>query len=107
MQLSERELEIPSGVGVEDNPIEMVRFWISAGEDHVSLKIGTCVPSENEPEMWGSIIADIAKHAVRGMRQDNPNLCSEDELLARIESGFRERLSQDPDLSGQLKGSIN
>jgi hypothetical protein len=104
MLLSERELDIPQGVHPDHNPSELIRFWVSGGIDHVSILVGTFEPAEDEPRMWGWILADIAKHAVRALRQDKPNVGSVEELVAQIEAGFSERMSQNPDLTGQLQG---
>jgi hypothetical protein len=104
MLLSERELDIPEGVDPEHNPSELIRFWVSGGIDHVSLLVGTFQPAGDEPRMWGWILADIAKHVVRALRQENPNSGSVEELVAQIEAGFGERISLNPDLIGQIQG---
>jgi hypothetical protein len=104
MLLSERELDIPEGVDPEHNPSELIRFWVSGGIDHVSLRFGTFEPAEDEPRMWGWILADIAKHLVRALRQDDPSRGSVEELISQIEAGFGERTSQNPDLLGRIVG---
>jgi hypothetical protein len=99
------ELEIPLGVFEEDEGFELVRFWISSGVDHVSLKIGL-FDTEREPHEWGSVAADIAKHAVRAMLQDDPTR-DEAALCATIEQAFAARLRQQTNFSGQLRGERN
>jgi hypothetical protein len=97
-----RELSIPPGVEGEPGAVELIRFWIADGADHVNLNIGLFAP-DDEPAFWGSIIADIAKHAVNGMMQEDP---SRDEavLMAQIEAGFARRLAQTVNFTGRLSG---
>ncbi len=99
------ELEIPSGVFEENEGHELVRFWISSGVDHVSLNIGL-FDNEKEPSVWGSVAADIVKHAVNAMRQDDPTR-DEEALYAAIEQAFSMRLREQTSFSGQLRGERN
>ena len=99
-----RELDIPLGVNKDGNPQEFVRFWVCDNEDHVSLNIGGFVDNDIEPELWGSILADIAKHAVLGMQQDDPSRGTTEEMFAQIELGFARRLREKVNFSGQIGG---
>lgn len=99
------ELDIPDSLVDEEEAIEFVRFWIGGGEDHVTLNIGAFDP-ENEAASWGMIAADIVKHAIRGMCQDDPSR-SPETLLAEIEAAFNGRLRDTVDLTGQLCGDLN
>lgn len=96
------ELDIPDGVIDEEDPVEFIRFWIAGNEDYVTLNIGA-FDKEHEASSWGMIAADIVKHAIRGMRQDDPSL-TEDALLAEIEAAFYGRLRSTVNISGQLRG---
>ena len=100
------ELNIPDGVHLDGDAIEFIRFWVCDNEEHVTLRIGSA-PVEDEPEIWGSIIADICKHAANGLIQDNPEHGSVETVIARIETGFRTRLMETPSLRGQLQGITN
>lgn len=99
------ELNIPAGVFEEDEGHELVRFWISSGVDHVSLNIGL-FDSSIEPGVWGSVAADIAKHAVNAMMQDEPTR-DEAVLYAEIERAFIDRLKEQTKFEGQLKGNVH
>ncbi|MEL6370151.1 MAG: DUF5076 domain-containing protein [Pseudomonadota bacterium] len=99
------ELEIPDGVIDEEEASEFVRFWIGGGEDHVTLNIGA-FDSEQEASSWGMIAADIVKHALRGMCQDDPTRDPE-KLLAEIEKAFHDRLNETTNVAGQLRGDLN
>ncbi|MEO1242175.1 MAG: DUF5076 domain-containing protein [Pseudomonadota bacterium] len=99
------ELNIPTGVFEENEGHELVRFWISSGVDHVSLNIGL-FDSDEEPSVWGSVAADIAKHAVKAMMQDEPTR-NEAALYAEIERAFIGRLKEQTKFEGQLKGDVH
>lgn len=100
-----KELNIPFEMPTTGNPMEFVRFWIAHNSEYVSMKIGAFEPAENEPQMWGFIIADIAKHAARGMVQVDETRGDARDLIAKIEAAFYERLKQDPEFAGVLKGA--
>jgi hypothetical protein len=99
-----RELPLPIAPDADDAH-EMIRFWILDGESHLSLNIGLFAP-EDEARMFGSMLADIALHAVRGMTQANPDLLTrKTELFAEMDLAYRERLTQSPEPTGTLQGS--
>jgi hypothetical protein len=93
-----RELEIPP-LENPDEALEMIRFWIDGEEDSVMLNIGSL--GDTEPESWGMVLADIARHAVRGLAQYYPEL-SEDQLLKQIQVGYRLRMRTTDMTSGSL-----
>ncbi|WP_170770548.1 DUF5076 domain-containing protein [Ruegeria lacuscaerulensis] len=99
-----RPLAPPEDVETNETAHEMVRFWIADEEHQLTLNIGLFDPDE-EPRLWGSILADVAQHSVNGMLQDRPDAGSSDLLLAQIEAGFADRLNQYPEFSGSLQGS--
>lgn len=92
-------------VAEEEQGFEAVRFWIAGGNDHVALKLLLDGQENTDVKVWGKIAADIVKHAVRALKQDDP---SQDEsvMLALIERTFRERLIEETNFSGQLTGKI-
>ncbi|WP_425408878.1 DUF5076 domain-containing protein [Hyphococcus sp.] len=95
-------LDLPDGIHEEQEGHELVRFWISSGVDHVSLNIGL-FDNDKEPSVWGTVAADIAKHAVRAMLQDDPTR-DEATLYAEIERAFSKRLKAKANFEGQLRG---
>ena len=99
-----KELDIPFDVAAEETSeaVEMVRFWIAKGGDHVALNIGM-FDAAKEPGCWGMIAADIIKHAVRGMRRNDPGR-DEKTMLAQVEKAFVERLAYNANLTGQIGG---
>ena len=54
------ELAIPSGASATAGSVEVLRAWIVDGGLHVSL-----LPAFETPDMWGLLLADIARHAAR------------------------------------------
>lgn len=92
-------------VAEEEQGFEAVRFWIAGGNDHVALKLPGDGLGNIRIEVWGKIAADIVKHAVRALKQDDPSR-DESTMLSLIERTFRERLNEETNFSGQLTGKI-
>lgn len=97
-----RQLTIPKEVLEGANSQEFIRFWMSGGLDYVTLNIAGFVDNTDEAFMWGSILADIAWHAVNGMQQDDPSRGSRKQMFDDIIDGFEERLEEKPALEGEL-----
>lgn len=96
-----KDLEIPPEAAEGEEAYEMIRFWIVDGEDVVQMLVGAM--GDEEPKAWGSILADIARHAINAMGQQNPALDAQT-LRAQIEQGFRERMDQRIAVTGSLRG---
>ena len=88
-----------------DRPVEMARVWITAedGRSHIALNYGLF--EERELEVWGSLAADLIAHAVRAYHQDG-GTATVAEAFAAIEKGLRERLSDNPTLTGDFAGKV-
>ena len=105
MSSEHKELSKPGTIQDDAVAQEMIRFWISNNQDHVSLMIGSSGDPEKEPPMWGFMLADIAKHVTRVLREQNPDGPSAQEIMEQILGGIRERLRHAPNLSGTtIKG---
>ena len=105
--MSSEHKELPKPGTIQDDAVaqEMIRFWISNNQDHVSLMIGSSGDPEKEPPMWGFMLADIAKHVTRVLREQNPDGPSAQEIMEQILGGIGERLRHAPNLSGTtIKG---
>lgn len=101
-----RELEIPATlVAEEEEGFEVVRFWIGGGNDHISLSLPSTDQGSADVAVWGKIAADIIKHAVRALNQDDASLDA-DNTIAAIERAFYERLKEVTNFQGQLTGKI-
>jgi len=104
MSIELRELQIPDGVFDEEGAaVEFIRFWVAGSKDYVTLNMGGFEPKD-EARQWGYIVADIAKHAVRGMQQDDPSRGTPEQMMAEIQKGYFERLEHEGvNLTGQIK----
>ena len=82
MSSEHKELSKPGTIQDDAVAQEMIRFWISNNQDHVSLMIG----SSGDPEQ-------------------NPDGPSAQEIMEQILGGIGERLRHAPNLSGTtIKG---
>ncbi|GGB59545.1 DUF5076 domain-containing protein [Henriciella pelagia] len=95
-----KALSKPDSIRDEADAQEFVRFWVSENNDHVSLLVGQAGDPKAEPAMWGFILADIAKHVIKIMREANPDGPSPNEIMQQILGGISERLRHAPILSG-------
>lgn len=100
MSSSHKELTKPGTIQHDAFAQEMVRFWISNNQDHVSLLVGGSGDPEKEPAMWGFILADIAKHVTKVLREQNPEGPEAQEIMEQILGGIGERLRHAPGLTG-------
>jgi hypothetical protein len=50
----------------------------------------------DEPDMWGLILVDIARHAARAYARENA--CTEDEALTRIVDMFEAEIARPTDV---------
>ncbi len=80
----------------------MASIWIADNEAVVSLRWGTFL--NDEPREWGRLTADLVAHVARAAMAQTPGL-KRDEAFALIESGFRERLADNPTLTGAFATS--
>ncbi len=88
-----KALSIPSKVQDADLGVELVRFWVSEQKPEIALRVGEFGETENEARMWGSVIADITRHAVAIMKARDPDKkYSEQDLLDIMMDGFDKRL---------------
>ena len=74
---TKNELPIPPGAASDTSSVEVLRAWIADQGLHVSLS-----QVFDDPETWGMLLVDIARHAARAMA--NENICSETSALDRM-----------------------
>ena len=103
MSTEKRELKSPPSVEGADIAQEMIRFWIADNTDHVSLRVGEAADPATEPTMWGFILADIAKHVTKVLREQNPDGPAAQEIMEQILGGIGERLKHAPGLTGTTR----
>ena len=85
------ELAIPSGAIAVADSREILRAWIVDGGLQVAL-----LPAFDNPEMWGLLLADVARHAARAFAAEK--ICSEDDAMKSMVGLLLAELEQATDL---------
>lgn len=86
-----REQPLPPDVMGRDDATEVLRAFVVDG----GLSIAFTRAFE-EPDMWGLLLVDIARHAARAYARETS--CTEDEALARIVDMFESEIARPIDL---------
>lgn len=60
------QLAVPDAAKKDSNSLEVLRVWVAGGAQHVSLLTGVW----KEPEAWGIMLADLARHVANAYEQD-------------------------------------
>jgi len=92
-------LEIPSEVLDRADARELLRFWVCDGEDYVALN--SDIFGDKEPEVWGSVAADVLKHAIIAMCLNDGSRDAQ-KLQQRMVKALKKRLAEHGDYSGRL-----
>jgi len=92
-------LEIPVEILKRVDARELVRFWVCDGEDYVTLV--TDLFGEKEPEVWGSIAADLLKHAIIAMKLGDEGRDTT-VIRDRMVDAFHQRMASHGDYNGRL-----
>ena len=92
------ELDKPPEIVGDDDATEMIRVWLAHGELHVSMLLGGLRQDSEgdgrkEPEAWGHLLADLARHVANGLHQSHD--WSERWIIARIRQEFLENLADE------------
>jgi hypothetical protein len=85
-----KEQPVPPDVIGRDDAVEVLRAFVVDG----GLSIAFTRAFE-EPDMWGMMLVDIARHAARAFAKEG--VCSEEEALARIVEMFENELQRPTD----------
>jgi len=100
-----RELTIPVENDGDDNAVEMARVWLGNGRCNVSLLLGMYEDAEDcdedELEVWGNILSDIAQHIANGFKQSHD--WDEVDTMARLRRSFNAAIKERaPGLTGHF-----
>lgn len=90
-----REQPLPPDVVGRDDATEVLRAFVVDG----GLSIAFTRAFE-EPDMWGLLLVDIARHAARAYARESAY--SEDEAMARILDMFEAELERPTDLGNTV-----
>jgi hypothetical protein len=80
--MQNKELPIPSTIGLDQKAIEIARIWAANGAQHVSLAVGLW----RDPAAWGIMLVDLAKHVANAYATDSA--ANKNDVLRRIKEGF-------------------
>ena len=87
-------LHVPP-TALEHGGVEVLRAAIVEGGLHVSLRRGF-----DDPQAWGMVIADVARHAARIFARETK--LTEDEALDRITSAFETEIKMPPNVKSAI-----
>jgi hypothetical protein len=85
-----KEQALPPDVIGRDDAIEVLRAFVVDGGLSIAF-----MRAFEEPDMWGMMLVDIARHAARAFAREG--VCSEEEALARIVEMFEAELARPTD----------
>jgi hypothetical protein len=85
-----REQPLPPDVRGRDDAVEVLRAFVIDG----GLSIAFTRAFE-EPDMWGLLLVDIARHASRAYARESA--CTEEEALTRIIDMFEAEIARPTD----------
>ena len=86
------QLAIPSEVAADRDASELVRVWVSRGQQHVVLRVGAWP----DPAAWGLALVDLAKHVDNSYAQERK--VGVDGVLRRIKEGLDAEWSSPTDV---------
>lgn len=97
------ELDIPDGVGISRQSVEVLRAFIADGALMVSINADAFGP---RVEDWGRLLAEISHHIARSAELQGH--MSEHEATGQLRKGFDETLQlSQPTMTGKIRGRVN
>lgn len=93
------ELELTPDVLEAKDAYELFRFWVVDNEDAVIMNVGMF--GDKEPEVWGTILADVSRHCVRALCLQDPGLDPK-VIRAQMENSYASRLKEKDGTSGAI-----
>lgn len=98
MNLSSRDLPVPTAVATDGNARELLRLWTTEGSgETVTLRVDGL-----EPMAWGLMLVDIAKHAAHAYARQGTH--SANDAFAGILSGFIAEIGEATDDPAPIDG---
>jgi Domain of unknown function (DUF5076) len=93
------QLRVPEAARTDAKSFELLRVWIAHHDQHISLRVGVW----KEPEAWGMMLADLARHIAAAFEQSENRDATE--VLAQIKAGFETEIQSPTDeVHGELAG---
>jgi hypothetical protein len=95
------QLRVPESARTDAKSFELLRVWIAHQDQHISLRVGVW----KEPEAWGMMLADLARHIASAFEQTEKR--DPMDTLARIKAGFAAEMETPMDeVKGQVQGEL-
>ncbi len=93
------QLRVPDPARTDAKSFELLRVWIAHQDQHISMRVGVW----EEPEAWGMMLADLARHIAAAFEQSERR--DPMEMLGRIKAGFDAEMDNPTDeVRGELAG---
>jgi hypothetical protein len=93
------QLRVPEPARTDAKSFELLRVWIAHQDQHISMRVGVW----KEPEAWGMMLADLARHIAAAFEQAEKR--DPIEMLARIKAGFEAEIeSPTEEVHGEVAG---
>ncbi len=96
-------LKIPAFVEERGDGVELLHFWASQNSEQMTRRVGAMGDAEKEPAMWGFMLADVARHVMTIIREQNSDSPDAHAPLETMTTGFAERLKANPVLPQNVK----
>ncbi len=95
------QLRVPEPARTDAKSFELLRVWIAHQDQHISLRVGVW----KDPEAWGMMLADLARHIAASFEQAEKR--DPIEVLGRIRAGFEAEMSSPTDeVKGEIQGEL-
>jgi len=85
------ELPVPPELDSDPEATEVLRAWVV--EDHLECSLLTGV--FEEPEMWGSLLADLIRTVAQGLEEQEGK--DQQEMIERIVAAFEQEINAPPE----------
>jgi hypothetical protein len=93
------QLRVPDPARTDAKSFELLRVWIAHQDQHISMRVGVW----KEPEAWGMMLADLARHIAAAFEQSEKR--DPMEMLARIKAAFETEIeTPTEEVHGELAG---
>jgi len=92
-----KELPVPPNCQMSERAAEVLRVWIN-DKNNVDV---TLLPAFAQPEAWGLLLVDIARHAARSYEQDG--VMPSGKALDLIRAGFDAEWGSPTDMGSTSK----
>jgi len=95
------QLRVPEPARTDAKSFELLRVWIAHQDQHISLRVGVW----KDPEAWGMMLADLARHIAASYEQAEKR--DPIQVLRSIKDGFDMEMAAPTDeVKGEIQGEL-